>query len=142
MTYDSIPVWIRWLCWISHLYCELVVHPCCAARTCWPAGCVRRVGGSISTAHQRFAAVGSASHLPPALLHSASADAFMGLTINNFRGQSEWSCTTPATPDCTARSGDAILTRHALRQSTALLCPCRSHSATQCDAEIFETARV
>ncbi|KAI7840285.1 hypothetical protein COHA_006067 [Chlorella ohadii] len=58
VTYDSIPVWIRWLCWISHLYY-----------------------------------------------------AFMGLTINNFRGQSEWSCTTPATPDCTARSGDAILTR-------------------------------
>ena len=38
----------------------------------------------------------------------------MGLTINNFRGESEWSCTTPATPDCTARSGDAILTRHVL----------------------------
>ena len=37
----------------------------------------------------------------------------MGLTINNFRGRNDWSCTTAATPDCTTLSGDAILTRRA-----------------------------
>lgn len=98
VTYDSIPVWIRWLCYLSHLYCESaerahavpgsdqVLRPALAGRLLWlrRCSCVQRsslvFSRTLATARQAQASalLPSLYSEPHRCLHGAHYEQLSG----------------------------------------------------------------